>query len=124
MTDGKLDERRARRVVQGIIQSKRRGYLTVMGEFKHLVKLQQVRQTAKIESAAPLPPELLARVRASVEKTYGAEIATSFGEDSDLIGGLRIQVGSDVYDGSVQSRLAVLKTRFGITAERKPAHQI
>jgi len=32
--------------------------------------------------------------------------------DPTLIGGLRIRIGSDVFDGTVKSRLADLETRF------------
>jgi F0F1-type ATP synthase delta subunit len=35
-----------------------------------------------------------------------------FAVDPALIGGLRIQVGSDVYDGSIRARLATLDARL------------
>jgi F-type H+-transporting ATPase subunit delta len=36
----------------------------------------------------------------------------SYAQNPALIGGLRIQVGSDVYDGSVQARLNDLRENF------------
>jgi len=36
----------------------------------------------------------------------------SFAHSPALIGGMRVKVGSDVYDGSVQARLATLEARF------------
>ena len=42
----------------------------------------------------------------------GIALNLSFGENPALIGGLRIKVGSDVYDGSVQARLAALEETF------------
>jgi F-type H+-transporting ATPase subunit delta len=36
----------------------------------------------------------------------------SFIHSPALIGGMRIKVGSDVYDGSVQARLSALEERF------------
>jgi F0F1-type ATP synthase delta subunit len=39
-------------------------------------------------------------------------LAVSFVQNQDLIGGLRVQVGSDVYDGSIRARLAELADRF------------
>jgi F-type H+-transporting ATPase subunit delta len=36
-------------------------------------------------------------------------LATSFEHKPELIGGMRIKVGSDVYDGSVKARLAALE---------------
>jgi len=109
-----LDEGRARVVVQQVLQSKRRGYFTVLSEFQRLVKLQEARQTAKIDSAVPLQSDLQAQIRESVERVYGQTMTTKFAELPELIGGIRIQVSNDVYDGSVKSRLAALAARFGI----------
>ena len=121
MTDGKLDERRAHQVVQCILQSKHRGYIAVLGQFKRLVKIQLAKQTARVESAVHLPPDLLLRIQAGLENTYGRELTTTFAENPSLIGGLRIRAGDDIYDGSVQSSLAALKASFGITTGRNTA---
>ena len=43
---------------------------------------------------------------------YGPGISTSFAETSALIGGMRIRVGSDVYDGSVKAGLVALEKSF------------
>ncbi len=42
---------------------------------------------------------------AAVTRAYGTGLETSFVENPALIGGVRLQVGSDVYDGSVRARL-------------------
>ena len=52
--DGILDERRGREVVSHVVQSKRRGYLAVLGEFRRLVKLDTEKHTATVQSAVPL----------------------------------------------------------------------
>jgi F-type H+-transporting ATPase subunit delta len=48
-------------------------------------------------------------VKATLTKRYGAGLSFTFAQNSALIGGMRIKVGSDVYDGSIQSRLAQLE---------------
>ena len=60
----------------------------------------------------PLAAELRAATQASLIRLYGPGLNTSFIDRPSLIGGMRIQVGSDVYDGSVQSELAALEKRF------------
>jgi F-type H+-transporting ATPase subunit delta len=112
MTDGLLDEGRARQVVQGVLAARRRGYLATLAHFQRLVKLDLDRRTAKVESAGPLPPELQATVQADLARAYGPGLALSFAQNPALIGGMRIKVGSDVYDGSVQARLAALEESF------------
>jgi F-type H+-transporting ATPase subunit delta len=110
----RLDESRTRAVFRQVLQSKRRGYLALLSEFKRLVKLEHARRTAKVDSAIPLPVELQTVVRNTLEGVYGEAILTEFADRPDLIGGIRIQVSNDVYDGSVKSRLAALATCFGI----------
>jgi F0F1-type ATP synthase, delta subunit (mitochondrial oligomycin sensitivity protein) len=112
LVNGLLDEQRSRRVLQQIVATKPRGFLGILSHFRRLVKLDAARHTAKVESARPLPPELQANVKAGLARVYGAGLGVSFAENAALIGGMRVQVGSDVYDGSVRSRLAALEQSF------------
>jgi F-type H+-transporting ATPase subunit delta len=112
LADGGLDEDRVRWVVQRVLESKRRGSLALLTHFQRLVKLERARHMAAIESAVPLPADLQASVRAGLERMYGPRILTSFAQNSALIGGMRIKVGSDVYDGSVQGGLEALERSF------------
>ena len=110
--NGSLDEDRVRSVLQGILGSKRRGSLPLASQFQRLVSLDRLRHTAKVESAVPLSPDLQANVKASLVRAYGPELSTSFAENPALIGGMRIRVGSDVYDGSIKAGLAALENSF------------
>ncbi len=110
--NGALDEGRVRQVVQRVMESKRRGYLVLLSHFQRLVKLERARHTAEVESAIPLPVDLRTSVQAGLEGMYGPGINILFAHRPELIGGMRIKVGSDVYDGSVQSELAALEKQF------------
>lgn len=110
--DGLLDENRARKTVQLLLESKPRGYLAILGHFERLVKLDVQRRTARIESATVLAPDLQAKVTAGLTRLYGQGLNFAFAQNPALLGGLRIRVGSDVYDGSVQARLSALAESF------------
>lgn len=110
--NGVMDESRVRQVVGKVAEMKPRGYIGILSHFQRLVKLELERRTAKVESAAPLPPELEADVKTRLSGIYGPGLAFAFTQNPDLIGGLRIKVGSDVYDGSVQARLARVMDGF------------
>jgi F-type H+-transporting ATPase subunit delta len=112
LVNGSLVEGRVRQVVQRIIEGKRRGYLVLLSQFHRLVKLDHDRHTAEVQSATPLPADLRASVQAGLESMYGLGIGIVFAHRPALIGGMRVKVGSDVYDGSVQSGLADLERRF------------
>jgi F-type H+-transporting ATPase subunit delta len=73
------------------------------------VKLDIERRTARIESAAPVSEALQQSVKANLTQRYGNSLNINFAVNPALIGGLRVQVGSDVFDGSVRARLHELE---------------
>jgi F-type H+-transporting ATPase subunit delta len=112
MANGVLDENRVRQAVQSVIRDKPRGYLAVLSQFERLVKLELARRTARVESATELSPQFQSQVQADLSRIYGAGLSFVFVQNPELLGGLRIQVGGDVYNGSVQGRLAALQESF------------
>jgi F-type H+-transporting ATPase subunit delta len=112
LVNGLLDEGCARQVVQRVIDDKRRGDLALLSYFQRLVKINYARRTAEVESAMPLPAEMRERIQAALARIYGPGVSASFAHNPGLIGGMRIKVGSDVYDGSVRARLAALEKGF------------
>lgn len=112
LVNGLLDEVRVQQVVERVIEAKRRGYLALLSDFLRLVRLDRASHTATVETAVPLPSDLQVGIQARLTHVYGPGIKTQFGLEPALIGGMRIKVGSDVYDGSVQSELAALEESF------------
>jgi F-type H+-transporting ATPase subunit delta len=110
--EGVLDENRVRQAVQLVVAQKPRGYIAILSQLQRLVKLDLERRTARVESAAALSPEQRTAVEGSLAWKYGTGLDISFAQNPALIGGLRIQVGSDVYDGSVRARLESLRESF------------
>jgi F-type H+-transporting ATPase subunit delta len=107
-----LDETRARHVVQELASSGRRDAIPLLTAFLRLVRLDRDRHAALVESAEPLGGGLRSLIEADLARIYGPRITTSFRQNPALIGGVRIKVGSDVYDGSVRARLAALEARL------------
>ena len=105
---GLLDEAKVRQVVQQVIASKPRGYIAILSHFQRLVKLEVDRRTARVESPVPLAEAQQAAIKANLSRRYGEGLNFAFTQNTGLLGGLRVQVGSDVFDGSVQARLAEL----------------
>ena len=112
LVNGTIDEARVRQSMELLLAKKPRGYLAVASHFQRLVKLEIERRTASVQSATALGTEMQAEVKAQLSQRYGSGLDLTFGTDSTLLGGLRVKVGSDVYDGSVKARLAVLKNSF------------
>ena len=67
---------------------------------------------ATVTSATTVPAEQLTRLQKGLSKTYGAQLRINAVVDPAVIGGIRVQVGDDVIDGSVASRLNELKLQL------------
>ena len=112
VVDRLLDENRARQVVQHVARAGSRACPVILANFLRLVRLDRAQHTANIESAAPLPADLLTTIQGGMARRYGPGLTTAVAVRPSLLGGVRIQVGSDVYDGSVQAELAALESSF------------
>jgi F-type H+-transporting ATPase subunit delta len=112
VVDGAVDDRRVLDVARHLAASKSRGALAILSDFHRLVRLHHDQHTAVVESAEPLASNLREQIQADLSRTYGTKLDASFQENPALIGGMRIKVGSDVYDGSVRARLAALAGRL------------
>jgi F-type H+-transporting ATPase subunit delta len=109
---GLMDESRVRQVINVVIAQKPRGYVGILSHFQRLVKLDLARRAARVESAVPAGDALQEAVKANLGKRYGPGLDVSFAVNPALIGGLRVKVGSDVFDGSVKARLSELEASF------------
>jgi F-type H+-transporting ATPase subunit delta len=110
LVDGTLDADRVRLVADRLAASRRRGALAAFAGFLRLVRLDRDRHTVLVESATPLAEDLREQLRTSL--TQAGAGAAAFVENPALIGGIRIKVGSDVYDDSVRAKLAALAARL------------
>ena len=112
LADGLLDESRVRLVVRRIIESRRHEGVGILSHFQRLVRMDNDRHTAHVESAVPLPTELRSRVEQDIVRMFGRGVDAEFTENSELIAGMRMRVGSIVYDGSVRGRLEAIQARL------------
>ena len=110
--NGLLDETRARQALARLSERRPRGYLQILARWHRLVKLDLEQRAARVESATPLPADLRNAVAGKIRAKYGQGMNISFQQNPALIGGLKIQVGSDLYDGSVKMKLDRLVESF------------
>lgn len=70
------------------------------------------RSVAIVKSPVPLTEQQEQRLTSALSRIYGREISVSVDVDKDVLGGLRVQVGDDVIDGSVAGRIDDIQRRF------------
>ncbi len=110
--NGRLDQARVASLIQAVIANKPRDYVAVLEEYRRYLKLEFERRQAIIETATELDDDCCRMIRAQLEQRYGKDIETVFRLNPELIGGMRIKLGSDVWDGSVRGRLQRLEEEF------------
>jgi len=111
-TDGRLDETRLRSSVHWLVRTKPRNYRGVLWALKRMVRLEIDRRHAVIESSGELDEQTKLRIATNLGAKYGDDLQFTYRTVPDLIGGLRIRVGSDVWDGTVKGRLDRLANAF------------
>jgi F-type H+-transporting ATPase subunit delta len=112
LVNGLLDEGRAREIARRVAASRNRNRFKFLAHFRRLVKLDLARHTASVENATSLSAEMQVSILAGLAHTYGPGLNTVFTQKPELIGGMRIKVGSDVYDSSIKAKLAAIQARF------------
>jgi F-type H+-transporting ATPase subunit delta len=110
--DGALDAGRVRELTASIIKNKPRHYLQLLQNFQRLLRLEVDQRRARIESATELDDAAGKQIVADLQKRYGQGLSTEFTVNPALLGGVRIRVGSDVWDSSVRARLERLQQKF------------
>ncbi len=108
-TDGQLDAGRVSAVVKALIDQKPRNYRGVIDAYKRLIRLEVEKRSAIIESATELAPSAATELVVNLKRKYGNDLTAQFVVNRELLGGMRIRVGSDVWDSSVRNRLQRLQ---------------
>ena len=70
-------------------------------------------ETAEITTAIPLDDEYILDISKRLTEMAGKPVVVNTKVDPGLVGGIIIKVGDKVIDGSIRSKLAVLKRELG-----------
>ena len=108
-TDGQLDPGRITSLVDSVIAEKPRNYVDVLKNYKRLLRLEVEKRRATVETASEVDPAIRSDIIANLKTKYGNDLSPEFKVDPQLLGGMRIRVGSDVWDSSVRNRLERLQ---------------
>lgn len=85
------------------------------GELTRLIALAAARRdhlVASVRSAVPLDDAQIARLQGVLERRYGRPVDVHVGVDPEVLGGMRIRVGSDLIDDTIARRLDDVRRRM------------
>jgi F-type H+-transporting ATPase subunit delta len=111
-TDGQLDPGRVSSLVNSLIAKKPRNYIDVLKSYRRLLRLELEKRRARVETASELDSTTSSELVANLKKKYGGDLTTEFVVNPELLGGMRVRVGSDVWDGTVRNRLEELERQL------------
>jgi len=99
-------------MVQTLIAEKPRHYVDALKDYQRLIRLETEKRHALIESATQLNSALANQIETNLRGRYGDDLTIEFRTNPDLLGGLRIKIGDEVWDGSIKTRLRKLQEQL------------
>ncbi len=69
-------------------------------------------QRAEVLSSSPLGNDVQQRLEKEIAQLTGSQVQFDYKLDDSLIGGLKVQIGSTVYDGTVRTQLDEIRRRL------------
>jgi len=110
--DGQLDAGRIASLVGSLVERKPRHYIEVLKDYRRLLRLELEKRRARVETASELDSSVSSELVNNLKKKYGSDLTTEFVVNPELLGGMRIRVGNDVWDGTVRNRLERLQQQL------------
>ncbi len=99
-------------MVESLIAEKPRHYVDALKVYQRLIRLETEKRHVVIESATQLNSALANQIVTNLRARYGEDLTTEFRTNPELLAGLRIKIGDDVWDGSVKNRLHKLQEQL------------
>lgn len=100
-------------IVSSLVQQPReRRVRALLSRALRLVADQRGRTVATVVAAAPLDPAQLTRLSGVLAARYGGDVTLNVVIDPTIVGGFRVEIGDDVIDATVSSRLTDLRQRL------------
>ena len=109
--DGVINGDFAKSVVAKLAADKPRNFLATLTAYQRLLRLEVAQRHAIVESASQLNPGEQEVVILELKKKYGQDITAEYKVNPELISGMRVRLGSNVWDGTVKSRLEALREK-------------
>tara|TARA_R100000027_G_scaffold27984_1_gene20251 strand:- start:5357 stop:5746 length:390 start_codon:yes stop_codon:yes gene_type:complete len=104
--NGRISAERVDEVLQALRKNPPSDHRAVLQSLSFLVERDLAASTARVTSGGELSAESIEQIRTSFTQKYNRPIEVESKSDDSLIAGTRVQVGDDVYEISIPSRLA------------------
>ena len=112
LLEGRTSEETRRLVRQAVVAPRGRTFDRTIELYGQVAADRRSRLVATVTASAPLTEEQRGRLSAVLRRIYGHEVHLNVQLDEDIVGGIRVEIGDEVIDGSVLSRLDEARRRL------------
>jgi F-type H+-transporting ATPase subunit delta len=109
LEDGRVSESRVSEILAWVDRERPHQSVVLLREFLRLVTNEINLSVARVEHAGDFSADALGRLAETFSQRYGRPIEATATVNRNLIAGLRVQIGCDVYENSVAAQLAALE---------------
>ena len=82
--------------------------IALLKAYHHRIAIELAKSRAEVEHAGPVSDATLKLIESAMTKRYQRPVVASARPNPSLLAGLRVRVGSDIYESSVAGQLATL----------------
>jgi len=108
LDDGQVSEERVTAVLDYLSNHPPRKHKETLKEYLYYIKKAIAQSKAVIEFAGALDDNSIAAIEKTLSETSGQTITSESRENAELIAGIRVHLGDNIYDASVAGRLGQL----------------
>ena len=112
MLKGKASDEAAVLIRRAVTGARRRRVVVALEQFGKQVSAYAERLVATVTVAAPVSDKQLERLEAVLAKSYGQSLKLNVEIDESILGGMKVQVGGEILDGSLSARLLQAKLQL------------
>ncbi|HET7328769.1 MAG TPA: F0F1 ATP synthase subunit delta [Nocardioidaceae bacterium] len=100
------------RLAEQAVVGRHRSFDAALEYFTKVAADRRERFVATVRSAAPLSEPAKSRLADALQRQYGRQVHVNTVVDPELLGGLRVEIGDEVIDGTVASKLDEARRRL------------
>ena len=110
LVNGEISPEQVHGVLGYIEKSQPRQMLALLKLYHRAIATEFAKSQAVVEHAGPVNDSVLASIGAAMTKKYQRTVTATAKRNDSLLAGLRVRVGSDVYESTVSGQLAALSS--------------
>lgn len=108
LVDGRLSAEQVAGVLGYVEKTQGSNAVAILKAYQRLIATEVAKGVAVIEHSGPVSEATLAAIASSLSQRYSRPVTTTTKPSPDLLAGLRVRIGDDVYESSVAGQLATL----------------